>query len=80
MARLKEHNPIEHENMISNTHEMIPMRSPSTPRLEASLFFPPWPTRQSPTVFWLGEAINTKGTISSAELILSGVTFKIQPN
>lgn len=49
-----------------DTHEMIPMHSPSTPRLEASLFFHPWPTRPSPTVFWLAEAINTKGIIKLA--------------
>lgn len=39
------------------------MHSPSTPRPEAILFFLPWPAHQSPTVFWLAEAINTKGMI-----------------
>lgn len=56
--------------MINNTHEMIPMHSPSTPRPEAILFFLPWPAHQSPTVFWLAEAINTKGMIESVEIIL----------
>lgn len=44
---------------------MIPMHSPSTPRPGASLFFHPLPTHPSPTVFWLAEAINTKGIIKS---------------
>lgn len=55
--------------MINKTHEMTPMHSPSTPRLEAFLFFLPWPTHQSPTVFWLVEAMNTKEMIESIEII-----------
>lgn len=55
------------------------MHSPSTPRLEAILFFLLWPTHQSPIVFWLAEALNTEGMISSVEIILSRVTFQIQP-
>lgn len=50
------------------------MHSPSTPRREAILFFLPWPTHQSPKVFWLAEAINIKGMIDLVEIILSRVT------
>lgn len=46
------------------------MHSPSIPRPEAILFFLPWPAHQSPTVFWLAEAINTKGMIEPVEIIL----------
>lgn len=46
------------------------MHSPATPRLKAIPFFRPLPTHQSPTVFWLAEAIKTKEMIESVKMIL----------